>query len=259
MATSQWFHRVSLGMEREEAGFNSISHGIRATMFEIQEACNATFRNTYSRAADQVMDIVQCDKLSSVVELGAGTAPIARLLAANPRAEGVSVTVCDLLPDEATYEGLAAQYPGRIKAVVEPIDFSVPREWGPGVLLVVVNTFPALASAERTRALAALTGSADRVLVFEASRRSMLSMLISVCAFVPGWLLPFTMRARQGFLRRVLWCWLVPAAPIYYVIDALWWNRRCWTDRQWQQALSHLAQTRAPRIISTGNTQAVIW
>jgi hypothetical protein len=255
----RWFYRVSLGAGPNQDRHSSIARGIRETMFEIQEACNGTFRNTYADVAEQVLDIVQRDKLQSVVELGAGTAPIARLLATNPRADGVSVTVCDLLPDASAFAGLVSQFPGRIQALAEPVDFSVPRKWGPGVLLVIVNTFPALASAERLRALAALTCSADRVFVFEASRRSLLSMLISLCALFPGWLLPLTMRKRPGFLRRGLWCWLIPAATVYYVVDALWWNRRCWTDQQWRRALGDLAPARTPQISSTWNTQAVVW
>jgi hypothetical protein len=88
--------------------------------------------------------------------------------------------------------------------------------------------------------LAALVGSAERVMVFEPLRKTLLSMLFVLGSTVPALLLPLWFLPRAGRLRRFLWCWLVPIAPVIFWWDGLVTCTRLWTNREWQEALAQL-------------------
>ena len=102
--------------------------------------------------------------LHTIVELGAGTAPITRLLADNPDSAGVKLVVSDLNPDRPVYEALEKKYPGRVTAVMTPVDISVPQQWDSGTLVILSAAFhhlPPESPPDRHRRPHPLRGAGD--------------------------------------------------------------------------------------------------
>ena len=78
--------------------------GLHATLREILECGNARpLRPYYEWVANEVKPELAASGCHTVVELGAGSAPITRLLARDRNLDGVQLIVCDLQPDTATY------------------------------------------------------------------------------------------------------------------------------------------------------------
>jgi len=211
---------------------------LHATLREILECGNSRpFRRYYEWVADAVARQVAADGLRTAVELGAGTAPISRLLARAPKLRGVQLVVCDAQPDDATYADLERQFPGRIEARKSPVDFCQPHAWPPDTLLYLSATFHHVPPALRREVLSSLTASGRRVMVCEPLRKNLASMLFVFLSIVPALLLPIRFFGRPGKLRRMLWCWLLPVAPILFVWDGFVSCLRMWTDRQWRDEL----------------------
>src|SRR6516162_10183961 len=81
--------------------------GLRDTLREILEcACSRPFRPYYCWVASEVQRAARESGCTTVVELGAGPAPITKLMARDPRSEGLRLVVCDLNPDRAAYSDL---------------------------------------------------------------------------------------------------------------------------------------------------------
>lgn len=237
------------GKEKRTAKMNSfhlfefmdqswVPRSLRATLREILECGNSVpFRSYYQWVAHEVTEFATANRIENIVELGAGTAPITKLLAKEPRLNGVRLTVCDDNPDVSAYEILKKNHPGNVHAVYEPIDFSRPKSWPPGTLLMLSATLHHLPSDVRSRVLSGLVESTDCVMVFEPLRRTVVSMLFVLCAIVPALLVPLRFLGRPGRLRRFVWCWLLPVAPLMFCWDGVVSCLRMWTAEDWE---SHL-------------------
>jgi hypothetical protein len=186
---------------------------LRNTMREILECGNAQpFRPYYSWVTTEVKRQIIDEGYQNVVELGAGTAPITRLLARDPDLQGVRLIVCDLKPDIEGFRDLEARFPGRVSPVYEPVDFSKPRVWPPKTLLFLSGTFHHVPPAVRKEVLWSLSKSADRIMMFEPLRKTLFSVLFVFLSILPALILPLWFINRPGRLRRVSWCW-PPAWP----------------------------------------------
>jgi hypothetical protein len=234
---------------------------LRSTLREILECGNnRPFRPYYEWAADQVLRAAKAGGFTTLVELGAGTAPITRLIAEDARSEGLCLVPCDLNPDRAAYEALAARFPGKVVPHQEPVDFGRPRQWPPRTLLYLSGTFHHIPPAGRDAVIRSLTDSAGRVMVFEPLRKTAASVLFVIPSIVPALLLPLWMIGRPGRLRRFLWCWLVPVAPLMF-----WWEGivsclRMWTDAEWHDAIRRvLGPGGQVGVTSTLFCQSVSW
>lgn len=206
--------------------------GLRDTLREVLECGNSRpFRRYYEWVADKVIDAARAGGLRRVVELGAGTAPVTRHLAADPRSAGLSLVMCDNNPDRAAYRDLEARFPGQVTPHYEPVDFSrLPRQQ-PDTLLFLSATLHHVPSSARAEVVAALTRSSGHVLIFEPLRRSLLSVLFVLPSLVPALLLPLWYFNRGRRWRRFLWCWLLPVAPLMF-----WWDGVISCLRQWDAA-----------------------
>jgi hypothetical protein len=232
---------------------------LRDTMREILECGNTRpFRPYYGWVADEVLRYAREGGFQTIVELGAGTAPITRHMAIDPRSDGLSLVVCDSLPDRAAYEGLEKTYPGKVSARYDSVDFSQPMHWGPKTLLVLSGTFHHIPPAARLGVLNALAGSADHVLVFEPLRKTVLSTLFMFGSIFPALLLPLWFLGRAGRLRRLLWCWLLPVAPLLFWWDGFVTCMRLWSDREWEVAMKQLHSLRPGTVRHSTFCQMVV-
>jgi hypothetical protein len=234
---------------------------LRNTMREILECGNARpFRPYYSWVAREVKRRMVEEGYQNAVELGAGTAPITRLLARDPDLQGMRLIVCDLKPDVEGFRGLEARYPGRVTPEYEPVDFSQPRTWPPKTLLFLSGTFHHLPPAGRSEVLRSLTNSAERTMMFEPLRKTLVSVIFVFFSIFPALFLPLWFITRPGRLRRVFWCWLVPLAPILFWWDGVVSCLRMWSDKQWDEALRQIrTPTRERTIRHCLFSQLVSW
>jgi hypothetical protein len=234
---------------------------LRNTLREILECGNARpFRPYYDWVAAEVKHEIVEKGYENAVELGAGTAPITRLLARDSGLNGVTLIVCDLKPDAEGFLNLEAKYPGRVMPEYDPVDFSQPRTWPAKTLLFLSGTFHHLPPSMRNQVLRNLTNSADQTMMFEPLRKTLLSVVFVFFSIFPALLLPLWFVNRPGRLRRFCWCWLLPIAPILF-----WWEGvvsclRMWTDAQWDKALTQsCTPTRERTIRHCLFSQLVSW
>lgn len=219
---------------------------VRAVLRDILECGNGRpFRGYYGWAVDEILRYAAAHGLTTIVELGAGTAPLSRRLAADARSAGLTLIVCDLNPDIPLYEELEQTFPGRVRTCREPIDFSQPQAWTADALLVLSATLHHVPRSERPDVLKALASGGNHVLIFEPLRRTLLSGLLCLLSVVPAMLVPAFQLHRPGRWRRVAWCWLLPIAAPLFVWDGLVSCWRQWSTSDWQSVLRTLSRSDA--------------
>ena len=159
---------------------------LRATIHDALDSClGAAPRRYYDWVAQEILHLVERTPTGTIVELGAGTAPVTRALAeALEGRKDVSLWVSDLYPNKPLYESLEKSYPGLVRAELTPTDFSRPLNFPPGSLLVLSAAFHHLHPSARAGVLKTL--SAYRVAVFEPLRRNPASMFLCLFSFVPA-------------------------------------------------------------------------
>jgi hypothetical protein len=218
---------------------------LRSTLREILDCGNSQpFRSYYDWVANTALTIACASECSTIVELGAGTAPVTRRMALDLRSEGCRLVVCDKNPDLAEYDRLAAQFPGKVHVITASVDFTVPQQWPANTLLVLSATFHHIPSNDRLSLIRSLSESADSVVVFEPLRKSLLSVLFVFLSTVPALLVPFQFLGRPGTCRRILWCWLAPVAPIMFWWDGVVSCLRQWSTAEWNAAFKRLGVRR---------------
>jgi hypothetical protein len=231
------------------------------TMREILECGNSRpFRPYYSWVVEEVKREIIKEGYHNAVELGAGTAPITRLLVRDPDLQGVRLIVCDLKPDQEGFHDLETRYPGRVAPEYEPVDFSHPRAWPPKTLLYLSGAFHHLPPVIRGQVLHSLTDSADRTMMLEPLSKTVISAIFVFFSIFPALLLPLWFINRPGKVRRFFWCWLLPVAPVLFWWDGVVSCLRMWTDAEWGEALAQISpSTRNPTIRHHLFSQLVSW
>jgi hypothetical protein len=234
---------------------------LRGTLREILECGSSLpFRPYYRWVADEVLRAAQEFKCTRVVELGAGTAPVTRLMARDSRSEGLQLVVCDSNPDRTAYEELERAYPDKVFPCYEPVDFSLPQPIVSNTLFFLSAALHHVPSPARVRILDTLVRSSSLVLVFEPLRKTVTSLFFVLPSVVPAMLLPIWFLHRPGRVRRFLWCWFIPVAPVLF-----WWDGwvsclRQWTDTEWQPALQHIrGEAHTTEVHSSTFCQMVSW
>lgn len=234
---------------------------LHATLREILECGNARpFRPYYEWVENEVKQLALATNCRNTVELGAGTAPVSRLLAKDPDLDGVKFIVCDGQPDKDTYADLEKQYPGKVMPRYEAVDFSQPQTWPPDTLLFLSGTFHHIPPDVRLEVLKTLSASCTRVMVCEPLRKDPISICFVFLSIVPALLLPLWFFGRPGKLRRLLWCWFVPVAPLMFWWDGVASCLRMWTNNQWLNNLrSVLSPEREVTLRGSLFSQLVSW
>lgn len=237
-----------------------LPESIRATQRDVCELCNSVFRSFNHVAARRAVEEARGRECRSIIELGAGTAPITRVLANMPESRGLSLVPCDLIPDASVYRELQHDHPEQVRPVFESVDFTQPHPWPPASIAVLVGTFHHIHPRDRRQTLMALSQSVEHVMIFEPLRNTWLSMLLTLLAQVPVLLLPVAYAHRPGRFRRLLWCWLVPVVPVVFLWDGLVSCIRQWSPDRWKRELAGInGGARQPRIESGVHHIIVAW
>src|SRR5947207_1988593 len=99
--------------------------GLRTTLREILECGNSRpFRPYYEWVTDELIKASKEGGFTTLVEEGAGTAPVTRHIAADPRSKDLRLVICDLNPDRKAYDALQRQYPERVFPRYDSVDFT---------------------------------------------------------------------------------------------------------------------------------------
>jgi hypothetical protein len=216
-----------------------VPSSLRDTMRDIFEyGKSRPFRPYYNWVVGEIIRIAKERGATTVVELGAGTAPLTRHLLRHPEAQDLKLVVCDSKPDEEAYRESEQASQGRVQPIYSAIDFSQPRDWPKDSLLVLSATLHHIPSAERAQVLNALRSNGNPVLVFEPLRRTASSILFVALSLTPALLTPLRYLGRAGRVRRFVWCWLLPAAPIMFLWDGVVSCIRQWTPVDWERGLT---------------------
>jgi hypothetical protein len=225
---------------------------LRSTIHDALDSClGAPPRRYYEWVAHEILDLVERNPTETIVELGAGTAPITRTLAgALDGRKNISLRISDLYPNKALYQSLEKVYPGLVRADLSPTDFSRPMDFPSGSLLVLSAAFHHLPPSTRVDVLKVF--SAYRVAVFEPLRRNSASFFLCLFGFLPAITTPVLFwNSRPGTFRRVFWCWLFPLATTIIVWDGLVSCLRCWTEKEWKDNLAAVVAEDRPIFMKT--------
>jgi hypothetical protein len=234
---------------------------LRRTIRETLEcAFSRLFRGYYAWVAEEVLKEATGSRYTTLVELGAGPAPITRLLANEAKTEGLRLVPCDINPDQPVYEELEKRYPGKVVPRYDNVDLSKPHSWGQGALLFLSASFHHIPPRDRCAVIEQLTESAERVMVFEPLRRTFRSMLLALTSFVPALVTPLWLFRRPGRLGRFFWCWLLPVAPLLISWDGVVSCLRMWSESNWKVALQNVRKSdRTPKLSSSGCCLLAVW
>ena len=234
---------------------------LRSTIRDALDSClGAAPRRYYEWVAREILELVEREPAGTIVELGAGTAPITQALAEALRGrENICLRVSDLYPDKALYQALEKMYPGMVRAELGPTNFSHPMDFPPGSLLVLSAAFHHLPPSQRAEVLKNLSG--HRVAVFEPLRCRPSSFFLCLFGFLPAIGTPVLFwNRRPGNFRRVFWCWLFPLATMIIVWDGLVSCMRCWTEKEWKDHLEAVMDEGRPVFMKSERfNQMVAW
>ena len=234
--------------------------GARECLFEIMDACNSGGRSYNSRVADQVLEIAEQEGFDTIVELGAGRAPITTLLAQDPRSSGLRLVPCDLTPNEVVYRSLAAEYPEQVQPIYDVVDITEPQPRLDGAVLVMSGMMHHVPFELRPQVLRALSESRSCIAIFEPLKRTASSMCLTLFAFFPAVALPLLFIRQPGLWRRILWCWLLPIVPPMFMWDGLISCLRQWTAGEYRTELERLPGTARKIQVEDGfNSTTVTW
>jgi SAM-dependent methyltransferase len=224
-----------------------VPNSLRMTLRDILEIALAKpFRPYYAGVAAQVQQAIDGKEKMSVVELGAGTAPITQHVAKLKNLpQDLKLIACDLNPDHSTYEVLEKRHPGLVETIRVPVDFSKPLPFDEKSLLVLSAAFHHIPPSLRQPVIHEI--SRYHAIIVEPISRSWSSVLLAFLNWIPALLLPLRLIGRKpGFFRRMFWCWIVPAAPIAIVWDGIVSALRCWTIDEWKATLAEVLPAHRP-------------
>ena len=213
-----------------------VPKSLRLTLREILECGNAEpFRPYYQWVKSEILRESRDGGFQNIVELGAGTAPVTRLLAREANIGSFKLIPCDLNPDLDSYDALSKQYPGVVIPRMSPVDFSKLQNWPPETLLFLSATFHHIPPTARPGVLSSLKASARRIMIFEPLQNRLTSIIFVFFSLFPAVILPLWFLTRPGRLRRFFWCWTL-VAPLMFWWDGIASCVRQWSERDWRHA-----------------------
>ncbi len=236
-----------------------VPRGARECLFEIMDALNSGLRSFNGQVADTVFQLARDHHLGTVIELGAGRAPVTSELAKHDQSLGLKLVACDLVPNEDAYRNLAQRFPDRVFPIFTPVDITQHQPALQQAVLVLAGVMHHIPFELRPSVINALSRTDSVAAVFEPLRRTWLSMFMAALSFFPALLLPLTFFSRAGKMRRFFWCWIVPIVPFMFAWDGVSSCLRQWTPEEWQAAFDRLPNPPKVEIRNGFNSLVMIW
>ncbi len=223
------------------------------------DACNSGLRSFNRDVARTVIQSARDHQLRSIIELGAGRAPVTAELVRHEDTAGLKLVACDLVPNQAAYRKLADAYPDRIFPIYTPVDLTQPQVVLNDSVLVLAGVMHHIPFELRPSVIQTLTQTNSQVAIFEPLLRTWLSMFLAALSFFPALLLPVTFFARPGKIRRFLWCWIIPIVPYMFAWDGVVSCLRQWRVQEWQQAFAKLPVAPSVEYRQGFNSLKIFW
>ena len=216
--------------------------GLKHTITDILEVSNSFFRSYNRWVAKETLTMAQSLGCTTIVELGAGAAPITRHCAQRSDIGSIELVPCDLRPDLTAFRRLQAKYPSNVRPCLESVDYTKKKDWRPGTLFVLSATFHHLSEPARHQLLKDFSEARFPVLIFEPLRRNLASVVYCALGLLTFFVPLFSLNS-PGLLRRIFWCWLFPIAPLLFAWDGVMSALREWDTKQWKEAHRNLPAT----------------
>jgi len=234
--------------------------GIRECLYEMMESCHSGIRSFNRTTSDAVLATCRKFGLKTIVEVGAGRAPLTRLLAQSPESDNLTLVPCDLVPNVAVYRSLESQYPGKVRPIYDRIDLTQPQPQLRNSLISFVGVMHHIPLELRPAVISSFKNSDSVIMVNEPLRRTWYSLTLALLSVFVGLWVPIARFRQPGKLRRFFWCWLVPVAPLCFTWDAIASCLRQWTPDEWRNGLREagIADDRS-QVIATSNSLSVQW
>ena len=195
----------------------------------------------------------------SVVELGAGDAPLTEELMKRPESRSFTFIPCDLRPDIKRFNNIAQSNPSRVKPIYDPVDFSQITPISNQALYVCSGAFHHLNANQKNEFIKRIKEMKRPTIISEPLRHNLLNYIRSLLGFIPALLYPFFSIQQKRFIPAIFWCWIVPFAPIIFVWDGLISAIRIWTEDRWRQELQKASiDTKDYEIQTTDHYQYVL-
>jgi hypothetical protein len=214
-----------------------VHSSVRECLFELMDFCNSGIRSFNSRVAEEALKMAKEGGVNEIVELGAGRAPITVKLANDPRADNLVMVPCDLFPNETVFRQLEEKYQGKVKPIYTPVDITQTHSELNNKILVMAAMFHHVPFNKRTQVLKSLSETSSRCVIFEPLKRSWTAIFLCLFVIFPVLIFPLAYWKNKGFLRRALWCWVVPVVPVMFIWDGIVSCLRQWTVDEYLSAL----------------------
>jgi len=236
-----------------------VPRGARECLFEIMDALNSGLRSFNGQVARTVIALARDHQLGTIIELGAGRAPVTAELVKHDESSGLRLIACDLVPNENAYRKLAERFPDRVFPIYSSVDITQSQPALQQAVLVLAGVMHHIPFDLRPAVISALSRTDSITAVFEPLRRTWLSTSMAALSFFPALLLPLTFFSRPGKMRRFFWCWIVPIVPFMFAWDGVTSCRRQWTPEEWQRAFDRLPNPPKVEIRPGVNSLVMTW
>lgn len=235
--TPESSHSISLKnfykyMNFEFMDLEYLPSSLRSALRDLLEISCIT-RGFYHWVAADIYDYARKNKISEIIELGAGCAPITKTLIKDFPQWDVKFKITDINPDLINFKKLEAT-DNRITAVYESHDFTKRFSLKDNTLLVLSATFHHVDEFKREKLLSNLKSISKHVLIFEPIKPEIASKLLALCGVFSGVIAPLAKIKSKSFFRCMLWCWIVPVAPFMFSWDGIISSFRCWSKKKWK-------------------------
>ncbi len=225
----------------------------------MMDLCNSCLRSFNDEVARDALRLAKENKLTKIIELGAGRGPVTAAIAESGEGVGISLVVCDLEPNTDSYRTLQKRYPEQVFPVYTPVDMTDPNCDLSNAVLILSTTMHHIPFEVRPLVLRSLTETNSRIAVFEPIVRTWKSMFLAALSFFAVLALPVVFFKRSGKLRRILWCWIVPIAPCMFAWDGVISCLRQWRVAEWQAAFETLPNPPQVEYQTGFNSLKIFW
>lgn len=226
---SSWRDKLNFEFMDLEGVPNSLKYVLRDIL---EVGSSKPFRSYNHWVAGCIYEYASKHQIKEIVELGAGGAPITRHLIRQFPAWEVIFKITDLTPDTDQFKKLE-QSDKRVCAILESTDFSKKLKGFENSLLILSAAFHHIPENKKKYILAELKSISPHVIIFEPVCPNAKSILMNFGILLTGIATPLFQLKSKSIFRNILWCWVLPIAPLLLLWDGNISALRCWSKKKW--------------------------